>query len=172
MAKIEQVLLIGAGVIGAAALGYGLYLALRKGPGIHQGDTITISNLSFEYMGPEDDLSFCWGLKKGTGDFNNGDNLVGGNSYFGVGGPIHVTPTVDWKKYTLDPRKLQVKPELFLDPDLVDIRVYDTYIWLSTEPTADKALILIIDTDADAVKVEKPAGLLGARNLGEAYHGA
>ena len=127
-------------VLGAALLagGLGVYMAIRKPPAIYPGDKITVSYLTLKYRGVEADLFLCWGLKNGDGDFNNGDNLVGG--LWTWGGPIHVDEAPDWKEYRLNPQEeLEKKPILFLDPDIVEPRSYQTYVWMTKdEPFMDR----------------------------------
>lgn len=150
--KIEttDVVAIGAGV---GLAGIGLYLALRKPPAIYLGDKVTLSKVSFTYTGPARDLFICWGLRKGTGDFNNGANLAGG--LWAWGGPMEVELSTE-KKYSFVPKKdFDTKPVLYLDPDAIEAKSYDTYIWVTFgEGTPDEDYILAIDTDADAIKIK------------------
>ena len=142
-----------AAVAAVGLAGVGLYLALKKPAAIRLGDSVTLTKCSFEYEGGADELWFCWGMKKGTGDFNNGDNLAGG--LFAAAGPIAVGPAAAWKRYTLDPRKLPTKPTLFLDPKVLEAKTYDAYTWVATEASTDERMILAIDTDAGAVPIKE-----------------
>ena len=145
-------------LVGVVALaGTGLYLAMRKPPAVRLGDKITLSMVSFEYTGPEraenDPLYICWGLKKGIGNFDNGANLAG--RLWKWGGPMPVTTA---KKYSFIPDKdFEHQPVLYLDPDILEAKNYDTYIWVVNDiaiALEDKKF-LAIDTDADAVKISK-----------------
>ncbi|HUV51594.1 MAG TPA: hypothetical protein VMW64_00790 [Dehalococcoidia bacterium] len=145
-----KVIAVGTGV---ALIGGGLYYALKKPPAIYLGDKVTLSKVSFTYTGPERQLFICWGLKKGSGDFNNGANLAGG--LWTWGGPMEVE-AVAGKKYSFTPKKdFETQPVLYLDPDAIEAKNYDTYIWITFgEATTDEDFILAIDTDADAVKIK------------------
>lgn len=138
---------------GLGLVGIGLALALKKPPAIYLGDKVTLSRVSFTYTGPARDLFICWGLKKGTGDFNNGANLAAG--LWTWGGPMSVTESVD-KKYRFVPKEdFETKPVFYLDPNLLEAKTYDTYVWVSFgEGTTDEGFILVIDTDADAIKIK------------------
>ena len=123
-------------LLGAVALaGAGIYLATRKPPLppiILPGDTITISSCSFGYQGQEADIFLCWGLRKGSGDFNNGEALLGG--LWAWGGPIHVLGTLKAEPYNIKPdEELETKPRLYLDPAVVVPGNYQTYVWITKD---------------------------------------
>lgn len=135
-ARTTDSIVLAAGV-GMAAVG--LYLGLKKPPtvDVYPGDKVTVGSASFKYLGVEADLFLCWGLRKGTGDFNNGENLLGGLWVWG--GPIHVLEALDWKTYNISPQKLETKPIFYLDPDIVAPGDYQTYAWITKdEPFVDR----------------------------------
>ena len=144
-------------VLGAAVglTGIGLYLALRKPPAIRPGDRVTLSAISFEFMGPAGQLYVCWGLKRQViVDFDNGAGLLAG--LWAAGGAINVEAATTWTKYSVDPSKLATKPVLYLDPVFVVPAVYTTFVWVSSGiATTDEASILVVDTDADAIEVKE-----------------
>jgi hypothetical protein len=170
--KIDTTTVVAVGA-GAGLAGLGLYLALRKPPAIYLGDKVTLSKVSFTYTGPARDLFICWGLRESTGpfdwldillpgwsllihmpqQFDNGADLVGG--LWAWGGPMEVATSTE-KKYSFVPKKdFETQPVLYLDPDAIEAKTYDTYIWVTLEKaTTDENYILVIDSDADAIKIK------------------
>ena len=140
-------------VAGVSLAGLGIALSLRKPSAIRLGDRLTLRMVQFEYMGGETQLFVGWGLKKGTGDFNNGGNLAGG--LYAIGGPLSVPQQAEFKTLRFAPSKLKEKPILYLDPNVFAARTYDTYVWVSTQPTPDEKFFLIIDTDASVVPIKE-----------------
>lgn len=139
-------------LLGASAVVAGTYLALKKPPAIRLGDTVTLSSVQFLYKGTRASLFINWGLKAGTGDFNNGQNLQGG--VWASGGPLDVMSSADFVKYTFRLKDMKQRPNLRLDPAFFRQTTYDTYIWLTlNKPSVDERDIIAIDTDAEAVKI-------------------
>ncbi|MDP2323980.1 MAG: hypothetical protein Q8N51_08120 [Gammaproteobacteria bacterium] len=144
--------------LGAAAVGIGAYVLLKgKGaPAFTLGDTVTLKSIGFGYTGAAGSLYVCWGLK--SGPFNEGAGLVAGA--FGVAGPIAVIDSPTYRDYAPDPAQLATKPTLFLDPHVFQAGTFDTYVWLSTKPTAKTVDMVqnetgqpVLVTDIGAIKI-------------------
>ena len=144
----EQVLTGLAVAGGVGLIGYGLYKYLkRKGKSV--GDYGVLDGISFKYHGPATTLYICWGLKKGRGDFNNGENLAGGPTYF-ASKSVEVEESLEDVRYDFEDLDVRLKFESgIVEPG----RSYDCYYWIATKPTADEDAILNIDVDADVFKI-------------------
>jgi len=139
--KTKDVLVVGGST---ALIGLGLYLSLKKPAAIYLGDTFSFAKVEFFYRGPETTLWICWGLRDGWGDFNNGGNLVAG--LWVSGGPMMVEDVGEFKKYSFVPADdFDKQPAFFFDPNFIEPKNYEPYIWLSTEegPNEDYFLLLI-----------------------------
>ena len=161
--KFEKVDL-GTTLVALAAVGavvWGVSLAFPKTKQFVLGDRVTLSSVSFEYMGVAQTLYVGWGAKDGIGNFNNGDNLVG--KLFAVGGPIVVRASNTWVKYSFIPKKdFDIQPILYLDPNYFEvlkdpitgrILAYETYKWLSRLQTPDEEGIIWLGRDQNAIKI-------------------
>ena len=140
---------------------------------VFPGETVSVKKVRLEYQGPAATLYLCWGLKKGTGDFNNGENLVEGafaQDRFSVpDSPSFVERIFD------------ITASLFI-PLSAGVALYDTYVWLSTDGTAQEGSMVdresplfgivsggkVLDTDSGVVEVLAIAKK-AVRNLEVAY---
>ncbi len=146
------------GAVLALGAAVGAYV-LMKGKGASAftlGNTVTLKSIGFAYTGAGGSLYVCWGLK--SGPFNEGGGLVGGA--FGIAGPLAVIDSPTYRDYAPDPDLLATKPTLFLDPHVFQTGTFDTYVWLSTKPTAKTADMVrnetgqpVLVTDIGAIKI-------------------
>ena len=113
---------------------------------VAEGSIVSITTIEINYQGPGGPLWLCWGLKAGTGNFNNGANLFGGTfaSY-----PVNVLraypPNSIYQAIVVNARHII--------PVGASGRTFDTYIWIAEVSTADETQILAIDTDAGVIQV-------------------
>lgn len=135
---LKDPVILGGGVV---LVGTGLYLMLRKPAGAYLGDTLTFSKVDFWYQGPAANLWICWGLRDGRGDYNDGENLVAG--LWVSGGPMVVEETAARKRYLFIPEEdFDKQPEFYMDPDYIEPRNYESYVWIANEETANEDAIL------------------------------
>ena len=94
---------------------------------VRVGDRVRANQVKFRYWGPAGTIYLCWGLRKGSGDFNNGDNLAGGARAIGSAAVSVGAGT-----------ELLVNTAIAADLVIPSTRAgnYATYIWLSTESSA------------------------------------
>ena len=108
------------------------------------GGTVRASRARFRYAGPAITLYVCWGLKKGSGDFNSGENLEDGKfAYASVSVPASVGEI----------QTFDIVADLRITSAMRTGRRYDTYVWVATRASANEAYILVIDTDAGVVEI-------------------
>jgi len=129
-------------VAAAGVLAVALWFILKKPAPVRLGDKITIGKFSLKYTGPGLNAFINWGILAGLGDFNNGEDLLGGK--FASGGAIAL-PLSSSKTYQFEPAKLEwpVQPILFLDPLWVTPGDWQTYLWLTRDKgTAEESFIV------------------------------
>ena len=128
--------------VGAGLAGLGIML-LGKPISVNLGDTINLSKVKFEYVGPEAELYICWGLKSGLGVFDNGKDLV--ESLWTCGGPMSVALSSKSVEYSFVPiDDFQNQPAFYFDPDLIAPGKYAVYAWIADRDTSEEKYILAI----------------------------
>lgn len=121
---------------------------------VFHGDRVAVTQVVFDYRGPGGTMYVCWGLKAGTGNFNNGQNLSP-QGHFGSSA-ISVPPATQFQRIQSN----TIRAVLDIVPGIPGGRAYDSYKWLATSPTADENEFLSgnnIDGDADVVIVKSAA---------------
>ncbi len=130
---------------------------------------VSITEMQCDYQGPGGTLYVIFGFKKGTGDFNNGQNLLDGIFQFqAVGMPV--SPSAP-QHVTLSMASMLSMYKL---PSAVVGRKYDAYVWMSTEPSADESKFVrrldnpaagVIDTDAGVLEIVSDVAKAGGMNV-------
>ena len=138
---------------------------------VKPGQTVKVWKVQFEWLGPATPIFVCWGLKKGTGSFNNGQNLVGGPTSFGSATitPFAVSAWAAQESGSIDAS--------LVIPASTPPAVYDTYIWLSYQQSANELSFVqrdtgggLLDTDAALINVVSAIPAVGqARMLNVGY---
>lgn len=108
------------------------------------GEKVAVNRATFQYIGPAQTLWVCWGLKKGTGNFSNGANLMAGVF---ASASISVPLSTAWTA-----KDLTFSAVLTIIAAMT-ASVYDTYVWISKANTSLEADLLVIDTDAGVVQI-------------------
>lgn len=120
---------------------------------VFPGDQVAVTRAIFDYRGPGGIVHLCWGLKAGTGDFNNGANLAP-QGYF-ASQPITVPQAQNFQTIQAN----TVRVVLDIVPEIPAGRTYDAYKWLALQPTARQDQFLHgnnIDDDRHVVIVRPP----------------
>ncbi|HUV51593.1 MAG TPA: hypothetical protein VMW64_00785 [Dehalococcoidia bacterium] len=120
------------------------------------GERVAANRATFKYIGPAQNLYVCWGLKKGDGDFNNGNNLEAG-----VFASAVIAVPLATAEVSLD----RTFSAVLTITSAMRASYYDTYIWISRTNTSIEADFLAIDTDAGIVQIMTQA----VTNLEVAY---
>jgi len=136
---------------------------------VYVENVVRANQVTFTYQGPAGVLYLCWGLKAGTGDFNNGANLEGG---MWTSTPIYVMESLTPTQFPV----YNISADLLITANMRTGRTYDTYIWFSTNNSTQEANMLkrlgaserLIDTDSGIVKInsELAAGSLSVGYIG------
>ena len=106
---------------------------LRVGAIAYQGaiavlynDIVRVTLVQFEYRGPAEQLFLCWGLKAGSGSYDNGANLALSGAARFASSRFTVEESLDWHAI-----EANLQADLRILAPLPAGRSYDTYVWLS-----------------------------------------
>ena len=115
------------------------------------GDRVVVDRVTFQWKGPAQSIYICWGLKKEIGNFNNGANLEAGAFAKGIFSVPDAVNFVNIDKV--------VNAVLEITSDMRTNRTYDTYIWNSSDGTANEASFIgPIDNDVFIVTILPAVG--------------
>ena len=108
------------------------------------GDRVIVDQVSLDWTGPAKTLFICWGIKAGA-DFNNGQGLLGGPSYFAAASfTVPNAPGV-WTGLILR----TVNAPLVIPPGIVAGVIYDTFDWISYTGTALQVEMVLPESGAN-----------------------
>ncbi|MDP2663643.1 MAG: hypothetical protein Q8R28_23250 [Dehalococcoidia bacterium] len=118
------------------------------------GQKVAVTAVRLTYKGPAMTMYLCWGLKAGWGNFNNGENLVGGSSRFASAAfSVPESMTATTYDVTLNPAAVYT-----VGTDVPTGRTYDTHKWIAMQPTSSEAsFVRPSDTDSGVVVVQQSA---------------
>lgn len=128
---------------------------------VYPGDGLNVTATSYRYKGPGGTLFVCWGLKLGTGNFNDGNNLQGGPQYFASKSLlVTASDVLSQTIVTSLPGSPLPIMSSFVPPSL-----YDTYVWVATSSSSFEGYFIkrynasegLIDTDFGVLQVLVPS---------------
>lgn len=113
------------------------------------GETVRVNRMTLDWQGPAMDLYICWGLKPKGGffgvKFNNGENLVD----HAWGWAMVSMPDSSYGLTSVD---MSVQADLLITQNM-PVATYDTWVWLTVYPDATEANQLVLDDDANIVRI-------------------
>lgn len=118
---------------------------------VFHGDQVAVTQVVFDYRGPGGLLYVCWGLKAGTGNFNNGANLSPAGHFAWASLAVPVSPAFQRIQSST------IRAVLDIVSGIPGGRTYDSYKWIAVNPTADEGQFLSgknLARDADVVVVK------------------